>query len=74
MQGAGATGSVVKTRGPEVCGKHRVPESVENTGCVVFVTSAHDQRSYHCQLMSFPKVSKCQAKLLVINNLRSGPI
>ena len=57
-----------KTRGPEVCGKHEVPESVENTGSVVFVTSAHDQRSYHCQLMSFPKVSKCQARLLVINN------
>ena len=60
-QGAGC-------RGDGVCGKHGVPESVENTGSVVFVTSAHDQRSYHCQLMSFPKVSKCQARLLVINN------
>ena len=60
-QGAGC-------RGDRVCGKHGVPESVENTGSEVFVTSAHDQRSYHCQLMSFPKVSKCQARLLVINN------
>ena len=48
--------------------KRGVPESVEDTGSVVFVTTAHGQRSHHCHLMSFPKVSKCQASLLVINN------
>ena len=55
----GATGSV-ENMGPEVCGEHGA--------CPVFVISAHDQRSHHCQLMCFPKVSKCQARLLVINN------
>ena len=48
--------------------KHGVPGSVENTGSVVFVTTAHDQRSHRCHLVSFPKVSKCQARFLVINN------
>ena len=65
MRGPGVYG---KTRGPGVCGKHGVTGSVENTGSVVFVTTAHGQRSHHCHLMSFPKVSKCQARLLVINN------
>ena len=65
MRGPGVYG---KTRGPGVCGKHGVTESVENTRSVVFVTTAHGQRSHHCHLMSFPKVSKCQARLLVINN------
>ena len=65
MRGPGVYG---KTRGPGDCGKHGVTGSVENTGSVVFVTTAHDQRSHHCHLMSFPKVSKCQARLLVINN------
>ena len=41
---------------------------MENTGSVVFVTTAHDQRSHHCHLESFAKMSKYQARLLVINN------
>ena len=41
---------------------------VEKTGSVVFVPTAHDQRSHHCHLVSFPKMSKCQARLLVMNN------
>ena len=44
------------------------PGSVENTRSDVFVTTVHDQRRHHCQLVSFPNVSKCQARLLVINN------
>ena len=55
VPGAGA-------RGPGVYGKDGV------TGSVVCVTTAHDQRSHHCHLVSFPKVSKCQARLLVNNN------
>ena len=49
-------------RGPGIYGKDGV------TGSVVFVTTAHDQRSQYCHLVSFRKVSKCQARLLVINN------
>ena len=66
--GCGVPGSMEKHGVPESVEKHGVPESVENTGSVVFVTTAHGQRSHHCHLMSFPKVSKCQARLLVINN------
>ena len=55
-------------RGPGIYGKDGVTGSVENTGSVVFVTTAHDQRSQYCHLVSFRKVSKCQARLLVINN------
>ena len=45
-------GLPVDNAGPG-CG---TPESVENTGCsMLFVTTAHDQKSHHCQLMSFLK-------------------
>jgi len=55
-----------KRLGPGVCGKDGVTGSVEKTGSVVFVTTAHDQRSHHCHPVSFPEVRKCQARLLVI--------
>ena len=35
-----------------------VAGSVENTGSVVFVTTAYDQRSHHCHQVSFSKMSK----------------
>ena len=58
---------------------YEVLGSVENTGSrglwkrlghevCRFVTTAHDHRSHHCHLVSFPKMSKCQARLLMINN------
>ena len=54
LWGTGCRGAGVPERGgPGVYGKDGV------TGSVVCVTTAHDQRSHHCHLVSFPKVSKC---------------